>query len=272
MVTIENLLNEYKSDLLEPLMVLSKLLNVDKSYIYTHINRELEPEIVDKFKTIMKKRGENYPLQYLLKEREFMGLNLFIDEGVLIPRNDTEILVEYLLDYARGKNLDILEIGVGSGAISVALGYYLKNSRILAVDISERALRVAAENISRFELTNVGLEKSDVFSKVDKKFDIIVSNPPYIKTRVIEELDSQVRDYEPRLALDGGEDGLYFYRKITREAKDYLLEGGLLIFEIGYDQGLDLEEIMLVEGFENIKILKDLQGHNRVVMGNYKGR
>lgn len=272
MVKVKDLLKGYKDDLMEPLMVLSKLLDVDKSYIYTHIDLELTRELVDRFNTIMAKRKDGYPIQYLLKEREFMGLNLFVEEGVLIPRNDTEILVEYIIEYVGTKELDILEIGTGSGAISVALGYYLKKAKILGVDISKKALEITKKNIEKFKLENVRVMESDIFKNIEDSFNIIVSNPPYIKTGVIENLDREVKDFEPSLALDGGPDGLCFYRKITRESKEHLKDRGILVFEIGYDQGEELIEIMTEEGFKNIGIIKDLQGHNRVVVGNYERR
>ncbi len=272
MVTIKDLLESYKDDLMEPLMVLSKLMEVDKSYIYTHIDLGLAREVVDKFEAIMAKRKEGYPIQYLLKEREFMGLNLFVEEGVLIPRNDTEILVEYIIGYAKDRPVNILEIGTGSGAISVSLGYYLKKAKILGVDISKKALDVTRKNIDRFKLDNVSVIESDIFENVEDRFNIIVSNPPYIRTDVIGSLDVEVKDYEPSLALDGGLDGLYFYREITKNSKDYLEDQGLLALEIGYDQGEELLELMTEEGFKNIDIIKDLQGHNRLIIGNYERR
>lgn len=268
MVTIKEVLEEYKGELMEPMMVLSKLLAVDKAYIYTHIDRELDREVLASFKDIMEKRSLGYPIQYLLKEREFMGLNLFIDEGVLVPRNDTETLVEYLIDYMGDRSLGVLELGVGSGAISIALGHYCKNASIKGVDISSQALEVARKNIDRFKLRNVDFVQGDLFQGLEgESFDIIVSNPPYIASDVIAGLDRQVRDFEPSLALDGGQDGLDFYRRITREAGAYLAGDGLLIFEIGYDQADSVGVLLREEGFKDIRVIKDLQGHDRVILG-----
>lgn len=266
-MVIKELLDTYKADLLEPIMILSKLMKVDKSYVYTHIDEELDEDIVEKFYDIMDKRKEGYPIQYLLNEREFMGLNLFVDRGVLIPRNDTEILVEYLIDYIGEAGYKVFEIGVGSGAISVSLGHFLKNVEVLGVDISEDALKVANENIKRFKLKNVSFQKGDLFKGIDEKFNVIVSNPPYIKSDVIDTLDREVKDFEPMLALDGGESGLEFYEEITKKSGEFLKAKGLLIFEIGYDQGPEVSKILMENSFVDVEIIKDLQGHDRVVLG-----
>lgn len=272
-MVIKELLEEYKENLLEPLIILSKLLDVDKSYIYTHVDKELDKEIVDKFKTSMKKLNDGYPIHYILEERDFMGLDLIVEDGVLIPRSDTEVLVEYLIEYIDGRKMDIFEIGIGSGAISVSLAYHCKNLDIIGGDISDKAIEVGRKNIEKFNLENIEFIKSDIFKGVQgKKFDVVVSNPPYIQRDVIETLDRNVKDYEPMLALDGGESGLDFYEKITRESLEFLKELGILIFEIGYDQGNLVSGIFLKNGFKNVKVLKDLQGHDRVVLGFLESR
>lgn len=267
---------EYSNPILESILVLSTILKKDKSYIYTHLDEEVNKDIEDRFLSIMEKRKKGYPLQYLLQEWEFMGLDLYIEEGVLIPRPETELMVEYIINYVKknyGDNkVNILDIGVGSGAISISLAKYIENSRVYGVDIGYIPIKVANINKEKFNLDNVKFYQGDLFQALDKagieeKFHIIASNPPYIKSKDIENLQIEVREFEPMLALDGGEDGLLFYRKITKESKRYFKSKGMLIYEIGYDQGSAVREILVNEGFDNISILKDLQGHDRVILG-----
>ena len=276
---INDLLRKSKNDLLDSILVLCKLLNVDKSYIYTYGEEEVSTDTVDKFLELMEKRSLGYPIQYILGEKEFMGLDFYIEEGVLVPRGDTEVLVEYIINYIEenygDKKINVLDIGIGSGAISLSIANYCKNTEVLGIDISRTAIKVANINKKRFNLSNVNFYEGDLFQaleglSMEGKFNIIVSNPPYISKKDIEDLDVQVKDFEPRLALDGGVDGLDFYRRITLESKDFLVEGGLLIYEIGYDQGDLVKEILIKEGFKDVSIIKDLQGHNRVVMGLLK--
>ena len=273
---INDLLRKSKINLQDSILILCKLLDVDKSYIYTYGDKELPTSIVDKFLELMEKRSLGYPIQYILGEKEFMGLDFYLEEGVLVPRGDTEVLVEYIIKYIeenhRGKKINILDIGIGSGAISLSLANYCKDVEVLGIDISRTAIKVANINKERFNLTNVNFYEGDLFQaleglNLEGKFNIIVSNPPYISKKDIEELDVQVKDFEPRIALDGGVDGLDFYRKITLESKNFLVESGLLIYEIGYDQGNLVKDILIKEGFKNVDIIRDLQGHNRVVMG-----
>ena len=267
---------EYSNPVLEATLLLGALLNVDKVYIYTHGKDQVPEPIVDKFLELMDKRGKGYPIQYILKEKEFMGLNFYVEEGVLIPRSDTEILVEYVLEYIdknhKDKTVNFLDLGIGSGAIALSVAYYMKNVNVYGVDIHDIPLKVASINKERFNLDNVKLYKGDLFKGIEglgleDRFHIIASNPPYIPKREIETLQEEVKDYEPINALDGGEDGLSFYRRIIPESKRYLQEKGLLIFEIGYDQGEQVKNILTEENFKDICILKDLQGLDRVVFG-----
>lgn len=278
-MVINDLLRESKNDLLDSILVLCKLLNVDKSYIYTYGEEEVSKEIGDGFLELMEKRSLGYPIQYILGEKEFMGLNFYIEEGVLVPRGDTEVLVEYIIKYIEKnygeEEINLLDIGIGSGAISLSIGNYCKNTRVLGIDISRTAIKVANINKERFNLSNVNFYRGDLFQALDGlnmkgDFHIIVSNPPYISRKDIETLEVQVKDFEPRIALDGGVDGLDFYRRITLESKDFLVKGGLLIYEIGYDQGDLVKEILIQEGFNEVTVIKDLQGHDRVVMGLLK--
>lgn len=275
-MVINDLIGKSKIDRLETILILCKLLDVDKSYIYTYGDKKVEDYIVDKFLELMEKRHSGYPIQYILGEREFMGLDFYLEEGVLVPRPDTEVLVEYIVEYVKKNykedNINVLDIGIGSGAIALSMAYYLKNTQVFGIDISDTAIKVANINKEKFKLSNVNFYKGDLFKaleglNMEGKFDIIVSNPPYIKRLDIEFLDIQVKDYEPRLALDGGIDGLDFYRRITKKSLEYLKDNSLLIYEIGYEQGKEVEDILKVWGFKDISILKDLGGNDRVVLG-----
>lgn len=264
---------QYGNPILEATLLLGKLLKVDKVYIYTHGDEEVPDFVVDKFFEMIDRRKEGYPIQYIINEKEFMGLDFYVEEGVLIPRPDTEILVEYVLDYidkVYGKEkIDLLDIGIGSGAIGLSIAYYKKNTNVYGVDISDVALKVSNINKERFNLDNVTLIKSNLFENIDrnKRFHIIAANPPYISKHDMEDLQEEVRKYEPSIALEGGLDGLDFYRRIIPESKHYLHEKGLLILEIGYDQNIEVRNMMKSEGFIDIETLKDLQGLDRVVLG-----
>ncbi|WP_353093697.1 peptide chain release factor N(5)-glutamine methyltransferase [Tissierella praeacuta] len=276
MVAITDLLKRSKAPILDSILILCKLLDVDKAYIYTYGEREVPEEVEDKFLELVNKRADGYPIQYILGEREFMGLNFYLEEGVLVPRPDTEILVEYIIDYINIKYKDmeikVLDLGIGSGAISLSIANYCKNAFVYGVDISDIPIKVANINKDNLRLSNVNFYKGDLFKAIEtldleKQFQIIVSNPPYISTEEIQSLDITVKDFEPRIALDGGFDGLDFYKRITPESKRYLKDNGLLIYEIGYNQGKSVRDILIKEGFREVFILKDLQGHDRVVLG-----
>lgn len=267
---------EYSNPILESILVLSSLLKVDKTYIYTHLEKIVTKEVKDEFLQIMKRRSEDYPLQYLLNERQFMNLDLYVEEGVLIPRSETELMVEYMIDYIdenhKEEKINVLDIGVGSGAISISIAKYCPNTQVFGVDIEQIPIKVARKNKQKFQLENVSFFKGDLFqaleeAKIDEKFQIIISNPPYIRSEDIKSLQNEVRDHEPMRALDGGKDGLDFYRRISSQSKDYLKSQGMLIYEVGYDQGMDVKKILIDEGFNKVNILKDLQGHDRVVFG-----
>lgn len=267
---IRELLKDYRDNLLEPILILSEILKIDKAYIYAFPERKVTEEEIEKFNLAMDRLKLGEPIQYILGYKEFMALDFKVEKGVLIPRNDTEVLVEFLIDEIGSKELSVLELGYGSGAIILSLANYCKESHFTGVDISEIAYKVANENKESFGLKNVKLLKGDLFQPVDEKFNIIVSNPPYIEREEMESLDSKVKDFEPTLALDGGVDGLDFYREITKESGKYLFKDGLLAFEIGYNQKREVMEILSNEGFYNIGYLKDLAGLDRVVYG-YKG-
>ena len=267
---------DFSNPMLEARLILAKLLNVDKSYIYAYGEKEVPEEIGDKFIMMIKQRSKGYPFQYLMNEKEFMGLDFYIEEGVLVPRPDTEILVEYVIDYInekyKDKNIKVLDLGIGSGAISLSIANRFPSILVYGVDIDDTPIKVSNINKKRFNLSNVEFLKGDMFEPIEKigmkkGFRIIASNPPYIPKDEIEKLQDEVKIYEPRLALDGGDDGLRFYREITSKSREYLVENGLLIYEIGFNQGNDVKSILIREGFKDIKILKDLQGLDRVILG-----
>lgn len=234
-------------------------------------NKEAEASRCAELDGYIARRVSGEPLQYILGTQEFMSLEFKVTPDVLIPRADTETLVEYVLDKVKNKSATLIDIGTGTGCIPLSIAYYNKNAFVRGVDISEKALTVARENASRLGLgTRAVFEYCDIMTECPKgKYDVITSNPPYIKSDVIETLQTEVRDFEPRGALDGGADGLDFYRRITAAAPTLLKEGGTLVFEIGYDQGKAVSDLMSAD-FENVGIIKDLCGNDRVVTGELK--
>lgn len=264
---------EYIDSIKESIYILSKVLDKDKSYIYINLDKWVSEEQSKDFLEIIDRRALGEPISYIFNKKEFMGMDFFVEKGVLIPRPETEILVEYIIDYIEesfnGKKINVLDIGIGSGAISLSIARLCKNVEVLGVDISDKAITVSNKNLDRLELKNASFRRSNLFGNIQsyEKFPIIVSNPPYIKTDIIEGLQKDVKDFEPSLALDGGIDGLSFYKSISSESKEYLLEDGMLIYEIGFDQGNSVKKIMLDEGFKDVEIIKDLQGLDRIVLG-----
>ena len=223
------------------------------------------------------KRRRRIPLAQILGRQSFYGLDFFVNEDVLIPRADTECLVDLVLeDYAelakteKGNSLPlrILDLCTGSGCIGIAVAKHLPYQELLLVDLSEKALAVAKKNAEKHLGENVTLLQSDLLTEVhEKRFSLLLSNPPYIVSRVIPGLEREVSEYEPKMALDGGEDGLLFYRRIAREAKKVLLPGARLYLEIGYDQGESVKDIFQKEGYEEVEVFPDLSGNPRVVRG-----
>ena len=221
---------------------------------------------MSKIMSAVEKRLKHIPLGYIFKKSYFYGREFKVDENVLIPRLDTEILIEKICDDIKSRNseVSVLDIGTGSGAIAITIQKET-NANVVAVDVSDGALEIAKYNAEVLE-ASVNFEKSDLFEKINGKFDFIVSNPPYIESSVIETLDDEVKLNEPILALDGGEDGLDFYRKIVKDAPSHLNKGGKLYFEIGYNQAEALKDLMKVN-FKNIKVYKDYGNNDRVVVG-----
>lgn len=251
---------------LETRDILSFVLGKNKEWIMTHIDKELSTIEYSSFLELVNKRIQGEPLQYILGEQYFMGLKFIVNENVLIPRADTEILVYKVIDIAGDKtNLKILDMCTGSGCIAISLAKNIKVPEVFAADISAEALKVAQEN-AKLNGVNVAFFESDLFDKLpQEKYDIIVSNPPYIAIDEMENLESEVLK-EPHQALYGGEDGLDFYRKISKNACEYLRNDGFLVFEIGYLQGSQVKNILKEFRYKNIEIIKDYSNNDRVIV------
>ncbi|WP_143319967.1 peptide chain release factor N(5)-glutamine methyltransferase [Clostridium sp. HBUAS56010] len=234
---------------------------------------QVQEEAVSKYRSMVQLRSKRIPLQQIIGRCEFMGLEFYINEHVLIPRQDTETLVELILKDYKGKQPEVLDMCTGSGCIAISLSRLGTFDHVTAVDISKDALEVAKKNAE--VLVGPGqirFIESDLFSSFEKemKFDIIVSNPPYIPTQVISGLQPEVKDYEPMLALDGMEDGLYFYRHLIVGAKAFLKHGGAVYFEIGYDQAESVKSLFCDAGFKELRVVRDAAGLNRVVCAVFK--
>lgn len=246
-------------------LLLAMACKIDKTYYYMRMDKEMSTEQTEAFELLIKKRSERVPLQYITGEQEFMGLEFHVNSSVLIPRQDTETLVEEALKRVR-PGMKILDMCTGSGCILISILKKAQGLEGFGCDVSKQALIVAKEN-ARLNGVSATFERSDLFENVTGTYDMIVSNPPYIRTEEIVSLMPEVSQFEPVLALDGKEDGLYFYRKIIAEAKEYLNPGGMLLFEIGYDQGEDVSDMLRYAGFSDVKIIRDLAHHDRVVFG-----
>lgn len=259
--------NEYTNPINESRQILSFLLKKDISFIYIYPDHKLDEKTKNEYINIINKRKENYPLEYILNSTNFYKRDFYVDERCLIPRWDTENIIDGVKKYSKRYNKpNILEIGPGSGAISITLALEIKDSFVTGADISNDALEVCKINLKNYKLDNVHFIQSNLFENINGKYDIIVSNPPYIRRKDLLKLQKEVQK-EPTLALDGGEDGLDFYKKITKESKDYLKENGILIFEIGHDQYEEVEEILIKENFTDIDYIKDIQDFKRIIIG-----
>lgn len=257
---------------LDTQLLLCNAINKNRLYIITNREEKISNKLKKQYLDILDKRANKMPISYILGETEFMGLDLYVEEGVLIPRGDTEVLVEEVLklipEYG---DMKVCDLCCGSGAIGIALAHYRDNINIDLIDYYDIPEKVTTKNLKRHNLNDRAIFiKSDLLLKPisdNKKYDLIVSNPPYIKEEVIETLMPDVKDYEPHTALSGGDDGLCFYKRIIEESKKVLNENGILSFEIGYDQAEELNILMTEAGFIDIKIIKDLSGLDRVVIG-----
>lgn len=242
--------------------------DMPRSFYLLHEQDEMPKDQEQAFFDLTEKRCSHIPLQYLTGEQEFMGLSFRVNEHVLIPRQDTEVLVEEALKVIADGD-SVLDMCTGSGCIAVSIQSFRPLAKVSGCDISSSALKVAREN-GKQNGVSIEFVESDLFSNIEGMYDVIVSNPPYIPSDVIPTLMPEVRDFEPMNALDGKEDGLFFYRKIVEESGDHLILGGYLLFEIGYDQGEDVSALMKKNGFCEIEVIPDLAGLDRVVKGRRK--
>ena len=263
-----------ESPSLETQMMIAKVIEKDRLYIMLNLEEDIDESKVEIIKTMIDKRKSSYPLQYILGEREFWGMDFKVSEGVLIPRQDTEILVEETLkklkDNKHKSNLKGFEIGVGSGIISITLLKEIETLTMIGVDINDKAIELTKANALKHEVNDrLCILNSNLFEKINKEnqFDFIISNPPYIETKVIDSLQEDIKQHEPKLALDGGEDGLDFYRAIIEQSKSYISPEGFIAFEIGYNQAEAVKKIFVENGYPNVTIAKDLAGFDRVVIG-----
>lgn len=258
--------------ILDTQLLLGKVLGKDKLYLITNKEEEVSKFKEREFYTLITKRKNKMPIKYILKNAEFMGLDFYVEEGVLIPRGDTEILVEEAIKFINDdKEYEVCDLCCGSGAIGISIAHLRENTKVDLIDYYDIPEKVTKRNIVKHKLSKrANFIKSDLLQEVineEKKYDILVSNPPYIKEEVIGTLMDDVKNYEPHTALSGGEDGLYFYRKIVDDSDKILNENGILAFEIGHDQGNEVSNLMNEKGYRNVRVIKDLAGHDRVVIG-----
>lgn len=248
---------------LDARLLLEKACGTDQNTLLCHGDRKVAEKSCEQFLSWIRERAGHVPQQHILGEQEFMGICFLVNEHVLIPRQDTEILVEEAMRELHD-GMRILDMCTGSGCILLSLLHYSNNCYGLGVDISAEAIRTAQENAVRLQIP-AEFRQSDLFENVEGRFDCIVSNPPYIKSSVIPTLMEEVREHDPLLALDGGEDGLDFYRRIIEKAPEYLFRGGTLFMEIGSDQAEAVTGILQKEGYKEIQVYQDYAGLDRVV-------
>ena len=248
--------------------LITDILQIDKTYILTHPEQILTKKQEECFEEAMEKIKQGIPIQYITNKQEFMGSCFYINENVLIPQPDTEILVEEVLQLVNDKESRILDLCCGSGCIGISLKKFLKKATVHLSDISPKAIEVAKKNAILLN-TDVQIITSNLFENIQETYDIIVSNPPYIETSTIPTLSQEVQN-EPHIALDGGKDGLTFYRKIIQKAPYYLTQNGYLCLEIGFHQKKAVTQL-LQENFENVITKQDLAGNDRVVIAKKKG-
>ena len=249
--------------------VLAKyILNLNNNELVVNDNKEISEKEKTRYYLALIEIMQGMPLQYITNNQEFYGLDFYVDENVLIPQPDTEILVEEVINICKkydGK-IKILDICSGSGAIGISIAKNISNANIVLGDISEKAIEIAKKNAEKNGVSErVKFLKTNMFENIKEEFDIIVSNPPYIETKTIEELSKQVQS-EPHIALDGGEDGLDFYRILSNDAKKYLKKDGYLCVEIGYNQRENVEKLLKERNYKNIYSKKDLSGNDRIIV------
>ena len=253
-------------------LIVMSAVGINRTQLVLDSRRDVTEEQREKVSEMVKRRQSGEPLQYILGECEFMSLDFYVESGVLIPRSDTETLVEAVIEKTdENKNMKILDICTGSGCIGISTAHFRSSAYVDLIDISDKAIEIAKKNIVRNNVqSRVKVQKMDILNEYpSEKYDIVVSNPPYIETEVINTLQTEVKNHEPRLALDGGEDGLIFYRRITEIAPEILKKGGMLAFEIGYNQGKAVSALM-GKNFCDVRIIQDFSKNDRVVTGILK--
>ena len=246
-------------------LLLEHFADINKGDYLANPGMELSKVNAEQIEEAVEKRINHIPLQHIIGQTEFMGLTFKVNENVLIPRFDTEILVDEVVKYVGDQFLKVLDMCTGSGCIAVTISDMCDNATVVASDISKDAIDVAKEN-NTLNQTDVTFVESDLFEKVEGLFDVIVSNPPYIRTDEIDNLQEEVKMHDPHLALDGGETGLDFYKRIVKDAKEHLKTDGMIFFEIGFDQAEDVSNILKENGYHDIVVKKDLSGLDRVVI------
>lgn len=250
--------------------LLSFVSGMDRAGYLMHMGAETPAEYAETYKKLIEKRAAHIPLQHLTGEQEFMGHRFLVSPDVLVPRQDTEVLVEEAAKRLRA-GMKVLDLCTGSGCIIISLCLECPGIEAYGSDISDRALQIAVKN-AKINQTEIQFSRGNLFEAVSGPFDMIVSNPPYIPSRVIDGLMEEVREHEPLLALDGGEDGLSFYRRIAEEGRRHLKDSGFLFLEIGHDQSEAVRYILEEDGYEEIHIVKDLAGQTRVVHAVWRNR
>lgn len=255
--------------LLDARLLLEEVCGTDRNTLLAHGEQEVTEEQNECYVNFIGQRSRHIPLQHIIGWQEFMGLRFKVSPAVLIPRQDTETLVEEAMRHLHD-GMHILDMCTGSGCILLSLLRYSNDCEGVGSDLSEEALAIAEENASSLGL-GAEFVQSDLFEKIEGKYEIIVSNPPYIRSGDISGLMEEVREHDPLMALDGGEDGLCFYRKIIAQAGEYLYPGGMLFFEIGCDQAQAVSQDMIRAGYRDVEICKDLAGLDRVVYGRFPG-
>lgn len=246
-------------------LLLEHFADIKKSDYFANQDTTITKVVAEQIEEAVEKRANHIPVQHIIGQTEFMGLTFKVNDKVLVPRLDTEILVDEVVKYVGDDFAKILDMCTGSGCIAITVSDMCDNATVVGADISKDAIDIAEDN-NKLNQTDVTFIESDLFENVEGLFDVVVSNPPYIKTEEIENLQEEVKLYDPKLALDGGESGLDFYQRIIKDSKDYLKANGMIFFEIGFDQAEEVSNILKENGYHDIVVKKDLSGLDRVVM------
>jgi len=256
-------------------ILLAEILGIKRLELYLKYDKPLTQSETDKYREFIVRRSKGEPLQYITGHTEFYGHDFLVNPTVLIPRNDTEILVEHAIDFIQKseKKFTVLDIGTGSGNIAICISMHCPNVELYTIDISHGAIELAKKNADRNDLLgNISFIEGDIknYDFLDKKFDLIIANPPYISLNGFNELQREVHEYEPRIALTDESDGLKYFKVISKEAREILNNNGLLMFEVGYDQSESVKKILLENSFEEISVIKDYSKIDRVVQARLK--